>query len=565
MLFGVGERDGLDAAAAWLTREGHQTLTYALRQRSRVSVVLVLQTMTVPVSVTPGAPAVEQNAPGCTVPTVERWAVVRGAAGGAACGAGAATVTRPAVTRGMDAVFGAALAAVCTAVLGAVVDARGDDEARAANVGELVGVGDGVETDVLGSVADSLVVTGDGAVAPTTASAVTTPSGAATRAPSDTRRLVARPFRQRRYAKNAGTNASRHSRKPNAAVAGMIASKAPRITTANVTAPSRLRGPGDGVIARPSKRNPGFRSHAIIGTCAISLTVPGVSGARHCRLYMPPGHEDDIDGLEAAEAGMLAELLARATRIIAQGRRPTPRLTEALLLLPAHQSVETRFERATRRRCDPVSKFFQYADGLLRIVTDHRGKLPTTPANPTGLDHIERTVLSVEAEVDYQELKDVLKTRTHASTANREVDVGYLAGVPRSVAKQELAHRRPFGVDVPMAARSTVHRLVEVQTEQGKSVLDPHNERGFRHRWIPVHRVGDQADVDQQLSSLPSLGEERNGLRRLTVRCPDLNCERQPSGGHGYLPCCRVHSRLIGKNAVQQLLKFLSEVARFLL
>jgi hypothetical protein len=48
----------------------------------------------------------------------------------------------------------------------------------------------------------------------------------------------------------------------------------------DVTAPSRLRGPGDGVIA-PSKSNPGFRSQAVIVTCAISLAVPGVSRASH--------------------------------------------------------------------------------------------------------------------------------------------------------------------------------------------------------------------------------------------------------------------------------------------
>jgi hypothetical protein len=129
---------------------GTRPLTYALRQRSRLSVALVLQTMTVPVSVTPGAPAVEQNAPGCTVPIVEVRALVRDAAGGAAFGAGAATVTRPAVTRGTDTVLSAVFAAVCTDVLADVVDAAADDEARA-DVDELVGVGDGLDANVLGS------------------------------------------------------------------------------------------------------------------------------------------------------------------------------------------------------------------------------------------------------------------------------------------------------------------------------------------------------------------------------------------------------------------------------
>jgi hypothetical protein len=106
---------------------------YTARHRSRVSVAVVLQTMALPVLVTPVAPAVEQNAPGVTV----------------ALAAGAAVVAFAAVVFGAAAVVFGALAVVAALVAGA---------AGAVVAGAAVVAGTLGESDVAGAVVSGWVV-----------------------------------------------------------------------------------------------------------------------------------------------------------------------------------------------------------------------------------------------------------------------------------------------------------------------------------------------------------------------------------------------------------------------
>jgi hypothetical protein len=69
-------------------------------------------------------------------------------------------------------------------------------------------------------------------------------TGASTSAATERRRLVAVPLRTRRNDTIAGIIATKHSRAPNAAAAGITASSAPMTAMANVTAPRPLRGDG---------------------------------------------------------------------------------------------------------------------------------------------------------------------------------------------------------------------------------------------------------------------------------------------------------------------------------
>lgn len=76
-------------------------------------------------------------------------------------------------------------------------------------------------------------------------------TGASTSAATDWRRLSAVPLRTRLKDTIAGITAMMHNRPPNAAVAGITASAAPRTAMTNVTAPRRLRGGGCcGVLIR---------------------------------------------------------------------------------------------------------------------------------------------------------------------------------------------------------------------------------------------------------------------------------------------------------------------------
>jgi hypothetical protein len=74
--------------------------------------------------------------------------------------------------------------------------------------------------------------------------ATTKKTGASTSAVTQRRRLVAVPLRTRRNDTIAGIIATKHSSAPNAAVAGMTASSAPRTAMTNVTAPKPLREDG---------------------------------------------------------------------------------------------------------------------------------------------------------------------------------------------------------------------------------------------------------------------------------------------------------------------------------
>jgi hypothetical protein len=67
-------------------------------------------------------------------------------------------------------------------------------------------------------------------------------TGASKSAARDWRRLLAVPLRTRRKDTIAGIIAMRQSRPPNATVAGITASTAPRTAMTNVTVPRRLRG-----------------------------------------------------------------------------------------------------------------------------------------------------------------------------------------------------------------------------------------------------------------------------------------------------------------------------------
>lgn len=89
-----------------------------------------------------------------------------------------------------------------------------------------------------------LVVSG-GEVATPTLRATIKKAGASTSAATERRRLVAVPLRTRRNDTIAGIIATKHSRNPNVAAAGITASSAPRTATTNVTAPRPLRGDGD--------------------------------------------------------------------------------------------------------------------------------------------------------------------------------------------------------------------------------------------------------------------------------------------------------------------------------
>jgi hypothetical protein len=84
-----------------------------------------------------------------------------------------------------------------------------------------------------------------GEVAAPTLAATMKKTGASISAATERRRLVEVPLRTRRNDTIAGIIATKQSRAPNAAAAGITASSAPRTATTNVTAPRPLRGDGD--------------------------------------------------------------------------------------------------------------------------------------------------------------------------------------------------------------------------------------------------------------------------------------------------------------------------------
>jgi hypothetical protein len=161
---------------------------------------------------------------------------VGGAAGevGAAAGAGTGTAARAGA--GADARGGAGVTAGSGASSGAGVSAgRG---VRAGETCGSAGVLGGVDSGVLPSAV--VLVGGEGE----RLTATMKNTGARTSAARDWRRLLAVPLRIRRKDTIAGIIAMRHSRPPNAPVAGIAASTAPRTAMTNVTAPRRLRGNG---------------------------------------------------------------------------------------------------------------------------------------------------------------------------------------------------------------------------------------------------------------------------------------------------------------------------------
>jgi hypothetical protein len=67
-----------------------------------------------------------------------------------------------------------------------------------------------------------------------------------------------------------------------------------------------------------------------------------------------------------------------------------------------------------------------------------------------------------------------------------------------------------------MTARRRVHVAVEVEAQKRKAV-DPQLKLGLGHGWVPVGRVRDEPDQDEQLGDLAALVQQRNcfGLPRL--------------------------------------------------
>ena len=164
-----------------------------------------------------------------------------------ACGARRRGVGR----RGRGDLFGAAL--VTAVLLAAFVAFDGAPTAGTTATDVRVGAatsgataaGAGAAGAASASVVASLAVsTRGGVVAAPTTTATTRNTGASSTAATARRRLVVVPLHVRRWATNAGTSASRHSRNPNPAVAGKTASRAARTTTTKVTAPRPLRRPG---------------------------------------------------------------------------------------------------------------------------------------------------------------------------------------------------------------------------------------------------------------------------------------------------------------------------------
>lgn len=162
------------------------------------------------------------------------------------------------------------------------------------------------------------------------------------------------------------------------------------------------------------------------------------------------------------------------------------------------------------------------------------------------MDCFQSALIRFKSELLDQQLQQVLQARPHSGAADRQVQLAQLAAVVRVVPGQQRGDRAALGVDVPMAARRSVHVAVEVEAQKRKAV-DPQLELGLGHSWIPVGRVRDEPDQDEQLGDLATLVQQRNclGLPRLRrtqldgegeTRRRDCDLAQFPRPADGALP-----------------------------